>query len=214
MQHTVTDRRTAVYWLALMPAAAGNVLTAAFDAAPTGAAQCRPTGADLRGPFYIPGVPHRKAIASPDEPGTRLIIRGQVRGPDCPTPLANTLLDVWQADASGSYYDDRLCGRLTTDEHGRYELYSILPAPYRVGGRFRPPRVEARAGNRRAVQAVASAARGAVAAGARPSETLLESWTDHRHARRRKTRRAPRLAPRRPGGPAIGLSATYPTGFG
>ena len=48
MQHAVTDRRTALYWLALMPAAAGNVLTAAFDAAPTGAAQCRPTGADLR----------------------------------------------------------------------------------------------------------------------------------------------------------------------
>jgi catechol 1,2-dioxygenase len=139
MKEPTIDRRTTLYWLLMMPAAAvAGVLGGRADVA---LAQCRPTGADLQGPFYISGVPHRKAIAPPDEPGTRLIIRGQVLGPDCAAPRADTVLDVWQADASGNYHDDRLRGRLTTDARGRYELYSILPGQYRIGGRFRPAHI-------------------------------------------------------------------------
>jgi len=98
--------------------------------------------ADTQGPFYLPGAPTRVALAAPDEPGDRLVVRGRVLHPDCRTPLAGTLLDVWQADASGSYHGAteqyRLRGRLRTDSTGSWELTTIRPGNYRLGGGMRP----------------------------------------------------------------------------
>jgi catechol 1,2-dioxygenase len=76
----------------------------------------------------------------PDEPGEPLILSGSVKTPDG-QPIAGALLDVWQADATvpGSYSnihpgqpDFNLRGKLHTDEHGRFELTTIRPAPYRI----------------------------------------------------------------------------------
>lgn len=123
-------------------------LTAALAAVaplPARAAACQATRPDLEGPFYVPGAPARAAIAAPDEPGQRLIVRGRVLGPDCATPLGGALLDIWQADARGSYHGQdqqyRLRGRLRTGPSGLYELSTIVPGRYRFGGRFRPAHI-------------------------------------------------------------------------
>ena len=106
-----------------------------------GQAQCRPTRPDAQGPFYRTGAPGRAAIAAPEEPGVRLIIRGRVLAADCTTPLAGAVLDVWQADAGGAYHDDRLRGRIRADTGGRYEILSIRPGAYRIDGGRRPAHV-------------------------------------------------------------------------
>jgi catechol 1,2-dioxygenase len=106
---------------------------------------CAPTGADVEGPFFISGAPKRVALARPDEPGDRLVIRGTVYGPDCKKPLPGTLLDVWQADAEGRYHEGaedgyRLRGQLLTDTKGDYQFETIMPGRYLLGegDAFRP----------------------------------------------------------------------------
>ena len=107
--------------------------------------ECRPTQPDTQGPFYLPGAPSRGAIAPPGEPGSRLIVRGSVLGPDCRTPLAGALLDVWQADARGNYHGPaeqyRLRGRLQSDSSGGWELTTIRPGNYRLGDGMRPAHI-------------------------------------------------------------------------
>src|SRR5690348_6469998 len=65
-----------------------------------------PTEDNILGPFYRPGAPYRAKITPPLEPGTVLLVRGQVWGHDTRKPLANATLDVWQANASGRYDND------------------------------------------------------------------------------------------------------------
>jgi protocatechuate 3,4-dioxygenase beta subunit len=68
-----------------------------------------------------------------------------VLGPDCRTPLPDVRLDAWQADASGNYHDERaqyrLRGQLTTNQSGRFELFTILPGAYEIGGGSRPAHI-------------------------------------------------------------------------
>jgi catechol 1,2-dioxygenase len=106
---------------------------------------CRATGDDLEGPFFRPGAPRRMALAAPGEPGTPLLIRGVVRGPDCKTPLRNVLLDIWQADARGRYdnesTDFRLRGQITTNLLGEYSFTSVIPGNYLNGDAYRPAHI-------------------------------------------------------------------------
>ncbi len=103
------------------------------------AADCDLTTADVLGPYYAPGAPVRNVIASPDEPGTRLFIRGRVHAADCATPLAGTIVDVWQASAAGCYSVLENCpdedpfnlrGQFMTDATGAYAFESVLPGYY------------------------------------------------------------------------------------
>jgi hypothetical protein len=59
---------------------------------------CEATASDVEGPFHIDGAPERTVLADVDEPGVRLWIDGVVTGPDCASPVAGALLDIWQAD--------------------------------------------------------------------------------------------------------------------
>ncbi len=104
---------------------------------------CRMTQAEVMGPFYRYGAPFRAQLAAPGEPGQRLVISGTVYGPDCKTPLPETLLDIWQANAAGVYdtqtpgnfterVDFHMRGMLYTDENGRYEIETIMPGRYGV----------------------------------------------------------------------------------
>ena len=84
-----------------------------------------------------------------------LVMRGRVWGFDTKKPLANALLDVWQADAKGNYdltdprnppprqkFRNRI--RLVTDETGAYEYETIRPGAYRIGSGpqgFRPAHI-------------------------------------------------------------------------
>ena len=112
--------------------------TAAVDLAgptpDTTAQVCMPTASDALGPFHLQGAPFRLVLASPTEPGDRVIMSGTVRGPDCKTPLSGAIVDVWHADASGQYHSDtktyRLRAQIKTDASGRYQFESIYPGHY------------------------------------------------------------------------------------
>ncbi len=107
------------------------------------------TGEDILGPFYRANAPFRTALNILNEAGTPILIRGQVLGgDDCSLPLAEAIVDVWHADDEGAYdnstSDFKFRGRIETDEEGRYEFMSILPAPYDNGGQFRPRHIHYR----------------------------------------------------------------------
>lgn len=73
--------------------------------------------------------------------GQRLIVYGCVKDQNN-RPLANTLIEVWQANAGGRYrhknesylaaLDPNFggCGRMLTDENGGYEFHTIMPGAY------------------------------------------------------------------------------------
>jgi protocatechuate 3,4-dioxygenase beta subunit len=82
-------------------------------------------------------APSKIAIAAKEEPGERLIVMGQVFGPDGKTPLAGASVYVYHTDAKGLYTPEtndnrnpRLRGYMRTDAQGRYEFSTIKPAPY------------------------------------------------------------------------------------
>ncbi len=76
-----------------------------------------------------------------DPVGERIILHGQVLDENA-RPVPKTLVEIWQANASGRYrhkkdvYLGALdpnfggCGRTLTDEHGYYFFRTIKPGPY------------------------------------------------------------------------------------
>jgi protocatechuate 3,4-dioxygenase beta subunit len=104
---------------------------------------CSPTTRDAEGPYFQAGSPQRALqIAETAEPGVRLLVEGHLVGPDCKA-LKGYSVDVWQADATGNYYDAasssyRLRGKVVTDNLGRYRFETILPARYTDAGGTRP----------------------------------------------------------------------------
>ena len=106
---------------------------------------CRPSESDAMGPFFEPGAPMRMMIADANEPGERLTLATRVLGPDCVTPLAGVVVDVWQCDRDGNYHtaaeNYRLRGQVTTDASGMFEIYTIKPGSYVQGTGPRPAHV-------------------------------------------------------------------------
>lgn len=95
----------------------------------------------ILGPFHLPDAPVLDAPYElprrSDEKGEPLVFRGRVVGSEG-QPLAGAVLDVWHADAEGLYSgfssipEGILRGRVIADDEGRYEVRSILPAPYTI----------------------------------------------------------------------------------
>ena len=86
-------------------------------------------------------APSKITVASKEEPGERLIVTGQVFGPDGKTPLSGASVYVYHTDAKGLYSpgtndnrNPRLRGYMRTDAQGRYEYNTIKPAPYPNNG--------------------------------------------------------------------------------
>lgn len=80
-------------------------------------------------------------IAPEGEPGTPLVIHGQVVAPDGRTPVPGTTVFAYQTDEDGIYSGPgkpgspwRLQGWVVTDEEGRFELRTVRPGSY-PGGR-------------------------------------------------------------------------------
>lgn len=100
------------------------------------------TGYALVGPFYranAPFYPNGQSIVSEDTAGTRVIISGIVSDADTGLPLANAMLDTWQAATNGFYEcqdptqpNMNLRGRFTTDENGYYEIIALMATAYPV----------------------------------------------------------------------------------
>jgi protocatechuate 3,4-dioxygenase beta subunit len=119
------------------------------------AGKWEPSHPDILGPYFLQGAPFRGKVTPPLEAGDLLVMRGRVWGHDTKKPIANALLDVWQADARGSYdltdprkpppsreFRNRI--RLMTDETGYYEYETIRPGAYRIGAGprgFRPAHI-------------------------------------------------------------------------
>lgn len=91
----------------------------------------RPTPAQTEGPFFKAGSPERASLLESGMSGTRLLLSGQVLTVDC-KPVAGTVLDFWQADATGVYDNRgfRLRGHLATSSDGRYSLETVVPGEY------------------------------------------------------------------------------------
>lgn len=88
-----------------------------------------PTSADIEGPFYKPGSPFSRKLAS--EPS--LILQGIVMDTEG-NSVVRALLDFWQADEEGVYdllgFDYR--ARQEADEAGRYRLDTVIPGNYEI----------------------------------------------------------------------------------
>lgn len=96
----------------------------------------------ILGPFYLPDQVELRTPATlpmrEDEPGESLVLAGQVRSTDG-RALRGAVVDVWQADAAGFYGNfgldgppGTLRGRVIADDEGRFEIHTILPAPYEI----------------------------------------------------------------------------------
>lgn len=142
------DRRQALRWigrtsvgvagLSLLGACGDEASSGLAYAADASTAACPPTTSDVLGPYYRGGAPSRMVIASPTEPGERLRLDGVVVGADC-APLAGAVLDIWQADKDGTYYEPtagepyRLRGKLQSGSDGTWQLETIRPGNYKLG---------------------------------------------------------------------------------
>lgn len=102
-----------------------------------------PTEDDVIGPYYRRRAPFCAKISPPMAAGDVIVIGGRVWSFHAKRPIGGCLLDVWQASAAGHYDNDDPThqpnprafanrARLHCDEHGRYELETIFPGPYRM----------------------------------------------------------------------------------
>ena len=89
------------------------------------------TPAETEGPFYKAGSPETTTLIQDGMAGTPITITGQVLDPNG-QPVANALLDFWQADANGNYDNTgyTLRGHQYTDANGSYTLTTIVPGLY------------------------------------------------------------------------------------
>jgi catechol 1,2-dioxygenase len=96
----------------------------------------------IEGPYYKPGAERFDSPATlpmrPDEPGDKLVFSGVVRDLDG-NPLPHSNMDIWQADALGYYSQfhpdppaNNLRANVRTDDQGRFEITTVVPAPYQI----------------------------------------------------------------------------------
>lgn len=113
-------------------------------------ASFNPTEDNILGPYHRKGAPFRAKITPPFEPGEALVIRGRVWAADTRRPLANSVLDIWQANAKGRYDNDDPQAppqpglflhraRILADETGYYEYETVKPGRYQIGANLWRP---------------------------------------------------------------------------
>jgi hydroxyquinol 1,2-dioxygenase len=104
----------------------------------------KPAGATestVFGPFHRPGAPEMPQggdIAGPAADGTPAVVHGRVLDP-AGRPIANALLDVWQANSEG-FYDSQLPnpeqlqmrGKFRSDSDGRFVVKTTRPVHYQI----------------------------------------------------------------------------------
>ncbi len=87
------------------------------------------------GPFFAIGMSwaYELPLARPDTPGVRVAIAGRLLDGDG-RPVADAVLEIWQADAAGRYGAPgfRGFGRVATDPAGGFRIDTIRPG--RVAG--------------------------------------------------------------------------------
>ena len=96
-------------------------------------ADCKPTQADMLGPFYEPGAPVRASV------GSGYVLSGAVLAADDCKPISNARIEFWLANPRGEY-DDAHRATMFACERGAYRFESNVPVSY--GGR--PPHIHVR----------------------------------------------------------------------
>lgn len=111
---------------------------------------CKPTTADVLGPYYYPDPPKRRQICERDSAfrsSVHLLVRGRVLNEHC-RPLQNAKIEVWQADHGGHYlFKDKCRGYLMSGPGGHYAFMTIHPGHYSTDPKrelFRPAHVHFR----------------------------------------------------------------------
>jgi protocatechuate 3,4-dioxygenase beta subunit len=89
------------------------------------------TVTETEGPYFKTNSPERTSLVDDGMQGTVLTISGQVLAQDG-TPVANALLDFWQANAGGNYDNSgyTMRGHQYTDANGYYALTTVVPGLY------------------------------------------------------------------------------------
>jgi len=96
----------------------------------------------IEGPYYVPGAPSLPAQTTlpmrEDEPGTPLRFAGRVQRVDGGA-IDNATIDIWHADDAGFYSqfapglpEWNLRGAVHADGQGRFDITTIVPAPYQI----------------------------------------------------------------------------------
>lgn len=132
MKTPLTTRRNLL--LAALPLAlAGDswAQPAGLDPTPACGESHGPTPSQTEGPYFTPNSPLRAGLYETGMDGTRLRVGGLALDRNC-RPLANLLVDLWQADAQGRYDNAgyRLRGHQFTDAEGRWQFDTVLPGLY------------------------------------------------------------------------------------
>jgi protocatechuate 3,4-dioxygenase beta subunit len=104
------------------------------------------TVSETEGPYFKTGSPETTSLVADGTQGTQLTITGQVLTADG-TPVANALLEFWQANSSGQYDNSgyTLRGHQYTDANGYYTVTTVVPGLY--PGRTRHIHVKVQAPN-------------------------------------------------------------------
>jgi hydroxyquinol 1,2-dioxygenase len=98
------------------------------------------TEATVQGPFYVPGAPElpKGAMVDGNPPGNPLDVKGTIKDGKG-RPVANALIDVWQAGEDGLYSNQdpnkpkfELRGKFRSDRDGTYHFRSVLPKGYQI----------------------------------------------------------------------------------
>lgn len=128
-----TRRRFLLAGAAMAMTLADSNLVLAQPLSPT--PECKdsdePTIRQTEGPFYKPRSPQRADLREAGHKGRAVELSGLVLTRSC-KPVANALLDLWHADERGDYDNRgfRYRGHLFTDNEGRYQFRTIVPALY------------------------------------------------------------------------------------
>ncbi len=103
-------------------------LTALFD----NSATCSVTPGETEGPFYLDVEQIRRDITGGKD-GTPLRLALRVRDAGDCTPISDAVVDIWHADAEGSYSESSepyLRGMQVTDADGITQFDTIYPGAY------------------------------------------------------------------------------------
>ena len=116
------------------PTASSNIPdtgTASNLACSGGSTSASVTPSLTEGPYYKSGSPEQANLYQDGMAGTKLVVTGYVYDTNC-QPVANALLDFWQADASGNYDNSgyTLRGHQYTDANGQFQLTTVVPGLY------------------------------------------------------------------------------------
>lgn len=122
---------------------AGAVAAGSVQAAQS----CKVSNGDILGPFFQPGSAQSAnatiELAKTTEAGEHVVITGRVLAPDCKSPIAGAVVDVWQCNAKGAYDiahpDEKIApanynlrGQTKTNDKGEFVLKTIMPGRYNI----------------------------------------------------------------------------------